>query len=135
MSLTTEIRIGATIITEKKPRVFHLEVDGNYKDSISIDDANAICEKLVELGNGMPIVKIATEQQGPPIDIEKGVIDVFLKHSELSKILVAEAMVIESLATRILMGTYMRIKSRNRVFKTFRSETAALEWVNKFIDS
>jgi hypothetical protein len=99
---------------------FYAEYDGEIEDAINIVETFKIlkedekCLALLIVEEGATFSKEARE---------------FVASAEVSKIVKADAFVINSLALKILMNGYLKFNKPNRPTRFFNAEKPAVEWL------
>lgn len=102
---------------------FYADYSGEIEDAINIVETFKIlkkegkCMALLIVEDGATFSKEARE---------------FVASAEVSKIVKADAFVINSLALKILMNGYLKFNKPNRPTKFFNAEQTAVTWLNEF---
>lgn len=105
-----------------------MEVSNEYGKEITREDARNICKFIYESNEGKDVATMIVSPSNTGVNLGFGVSQEFSSNSYLSKIRVAEAFVISSKASRLIVDFYARL-NRKRNLKVFKLEDDAKTWI------
>jgi uncharacterized protein YcfJ len=121
-------KIGATVVQVMDTGYTRIEINNDWGDSISVEEAQQICQTIFDLNNGNKMGSVIIGTNATGVHMESGVNQVFSKNELLNKVRIAEAQVFDSLPQRLLIHFYHKM-NRNKNFKVFKNEELAVEWI------
>lgn len=114
-------------IFRRKDNIIQVQFFSDYNGEI--DDAKNIVETFNRLKLSPKCLALLIVEDGASFTKEARE---FVASAEVSKIVAADAFVINSLALKILMNGYLKFNKPNRPTKFFNTSEKAVEWLIEF---
>lgn len=105
-----------------------MEISNEYGHEITREDAKNICKFIYDSNEGKDLATMIVSPSNTGVNLGFGVSQEFSNNEYLSKIRVAEAFVISSRASRLIVDFYAML-NRKRNLKVFKMEIDAKVWV------
>lgn len=105
-----------------------MEISNEYGHEITREDAKDICKYIYDSVEGKRVATMIVSPSNTGINLDFGVSQEFSSNKYLSGIRVAEAFVISSKSSRLIVDFYARL-NRKRNLKVFKLEMDAKVWV------
>ncbi|MCB0395695.1 MAG: hypothetical protein KDD36_03520 [Flavobacteriales bacterium] len=121
MELTEE---GILYITASNPELDHIDVSRQLVDEMAWGFA--------KLANGIPRPMLF-DLDSRYVSINKDVREYIASHPLINRVKKAEAIVTSSLASRLIVNTYLTINTPPRPARMFKDVESAKKWLRKFL--
>lgn len=105
-----------------------MEISNEYGHEITREDARQTCKFIYDANEGKDLATMIISMENAGVNLGFGVSQEFSNNEYLSKIRIAEAFVISSKASRLIVDFYFRL-NRRRNSKVFKLEMDAKVWV------
>ena len=105
-----------------------------YKNNVEIEkeDAIEVCQKSFEALEGNPFVNLVVVT-GTLNDFTNEAMEYFGSYTNLLEKEVAQALVLDKLAHRILANIFTKLRNTNTPIKVFSKEEEAKEWLEEML--
>lgn len=120
--------IGATLVEVFPNGISRMEISNKFGDEVTKDHAVEICKFIFDANEGRTTTTMIVGNDTAGVNLGFGVPQEFNVNEYLSKIRIAEAIVIDSAAMRLIMNFYTALK-RKRNSKIFKNESEAQLWL------
>lgn len=127
------VHIGANNISVDERGFIRIDIVNGVKNTITQADALEVCEVVFDLAEGKKMPVLTNGLRGRDVDMEPGVREVFASNEKLSSVRIAEAFVVPSLSTRMLINFYMRFNAPSVPVRAFNDEEQAVKWIMQYV--
>jgi len=127
------IHIGANNISVDERGFVRIDIVDSIKNTITPSDAEQVCEAIYELAEGKRMPVLTNGLQGKDVYMEPGVREVFASNQKLGSVRTAEAFVVPSLSTRLMINFYMKFNAPSVPTRAFNDEASAVRWIMRYV--
>ena len=128
IKIISRVDLRASTVSLRSDGIIHLEL--HPVEELAVKDAWEIIETIKNIGNGKKFPNMITAKDYVNIDKEAKVLSASEEGNEYT---LADAIVVNSIALKLIANFYISFNKPVRPTKLFSSEEKAVEWLRTFL--